>query len=300
MDTANAVPSAEFELRLVRYFTVVAEQQHFGRAAALLHITQPTLSRQIRTLEQRVGARLLDRDRQGTRLTPAGAAFLPHAEQLLAVAAMAAADARAAAVPHQLTVGYTRGLIITPAVRHLRHHHTEAEVHTLHLELAEVRTALISRRVDAVVTRLPFATDGLRVTVLHHEPRVLLVARFHRLAGRASVTLDDIATEPVPRLPAAEWDSFWRVDPRPDGTPAPDGPLVSHIEDLFELIASGQVVAIVPAGLRGEGTRPDLTSIPLHGVEPCQVVLATRAGDNAHLVAAFRRSAQALLAEASP
>ncbi|WP_433579883.1 hypothetical protein [Nocardia brasiliensis] len=70
-------------------------------------------------------------------------------------------------------------------------------------------------------------------------------------------------------------------------------------EDLFELIASGQVVAILPAGLRGEGTRPDLTSIPLHGVEPCQVVLATRAGHGAHLVAAFRRSAQALLTEAS-
>ncbi|WP_338757910.1 hypothetical protein V7968_24885 [Nocardia vulneris] len=99
--------------------------------------------------------------------------------------------------------------------------------------------------------------------------------------------------------PAAEWDSFWRVDPRPDGTSAPDGPLAGHIEDVFELIASGQAVAILPAGLRGEGTRPDLISIPLHGVEPAQVVLATRAGDSAHLVAAFRRSAQTLLTEAS-
>ncbi|RJQ75192.1 LysR family transcriptional regulator [Pseudonocardiaceae bacterium YIM PH 21723] len=284
---------------MARYFTVVAEQLHFGRAAELLHVTQPTLSRQIRTLEQRVGARLLDRDQQGTRLTPAGAAFLPHARTLLAVAATAAADARAAAGPRRVTVGHTRGLIITPAVRNLRHHHPEAEVHTLHLELAEVRTALFGHRVDAVVTRLPFATDGLDVTVLHHEPRVLLVARFHRLAGRKSVTLADIATEPMPRLPGAEWDSFWRVDPRPDGTPAPGGPLIGHLEDSFELIASGQVVAIVPAGLRADGTRPDLASIPLHGVEPCQVVLATRTGDAAHLVTAFRRSAQDLLAEAS-
>ncbi|QWF84903.1 LysR family transcriptional regulator [Amycolatopsis sp. CA-230715] len=295
MGTTNAAPSAEFDLRLVRYFTVVAEQQHFGRAAVLLHVTQPTLSRQIRTLEQRVGARLLDRDRQGTRLTPAGAAFLPHARQLLAVAATAAAAASAAAVPSRVTVGHTRGLIITPAVRQLRHDHPEAEVHTQHLELAEVRTALFGHRVDAVVTRLPFATDGLRVTVLHHEPRVLLVAGDHRLAGRESVTLDDIATEPMPRLPNAEWDSFWRVDPRPDGTSAPDGPLVGHLEDSFDLIASGRAVAIVPAGLRADSARPDLTSIPLHGVEPCQVVLATRVGDTANLVAAFRRSAQTLL-----
>ncbi|MGV9296832.1 LysR family transcriptional regulator [Amycolatopsis sp. NPDC003676] len=295
MNPTDALPSVEFDLRLVRYFTVVAEQQHFGRAAALLHVTQPSLSRQIRTLEQRVGTRLLDRDRQGTRLTPAGAAFLPHARQLLAVAATAAAEARAAAASSRVTVGHTRGLIITPAVRRLRHHHPEAEVHTVHLELFELRTALFGHRVDAVVTRLPFATDGLCVTVLYEEPRVLLVAGDHRLAGRESVTHDDIATEPMPRLPDAEWDSYWRLDPRPDGTPAPGGPLIGHLEDSFELVASGQAVAIVPAGLRADSTRPDLTSIPLRGFAPCQVVLATRAGETAHLVAAFREAAQALL-----
>ncbi|HEY3464796.1 MAG TPA: LysR family transcriptional regulator, partial [Amycolatopsis sp.] len=66
------MPEPDLDLRLVRGFTVVAERGHFGRAAAELHLTQSSLSRQIVRLEQQVGARLLDRTPQGTRLTEAG------------------------------------------------------------------------------------------------------------------------------------------------------------------------------------------------------------------------------------
>ena len=111
---------ADLDLRLVRYFTVVAEHRHFGRAAADLLIAQPSLSRQIRRLEQQLGARLLDRTSQGTRLTEAGEAFLPKAKALLRSAAQAAAAAKAAAQPSRITIGYSPGLIITPAVRQLR------------------------------------------------------------------------------------------------------------------------------------------------------------------------------------
>ena len=82
---------ADLDLRLVRYFTVVAEHRHFGRAAADLVIAQPSLSRQIRRLEQQLGVRLLDRTPQGTRLTEAGEVFLPKAKALLSSAAQAAA-----------------------------------------------------------------------------------------------------------------------------------------------------------------------------------------------------------------
>jgi DNA-binding transcriptional LysR family regulator len=283
---------ADLDLRLVRYFTVVADRRHFGRAAAALRIAQPSLSRQIRRLEQELGARLLDRTPQGTRLTEAGEVFLPRAKALLRTAAEAAAQTRAAAQPSRITIGYTTNLIITPAVRDLRHRHPDADVHTLHLAWDEPRAALLDHRVDAVVARLPFTTSQLHVTVLYDEPRVLLVPVDHRLAGKESVTLDDIAGEPIPRLPDPDWNAYWRIDPRPDGSPAPDGPLVEAIADKNELIAAGEAVAIVPAGLSG---RPDLTTVPLHGVDPSHIVLATRAGDRSRLVAAFRKSAQALL-----
>ena len=72
------------------------------------------------------------------------------------------------------------------------------------------------------------------------------------------------------------------------------------IEDKLELIAAGQAVAIIPAGVRTVSPRPDLTTVPLYGVEPSHVVLATRADDRSRLVAAFRKSAQALLIGPGP
>ena len=277
---------------------MVAEHRHFGRAAADLLIAQPSLSRQIRRLEQQLGARVFDRTPQGTTLTEAGEVFLPRAKALLRSAAQAAAAAKAAAQPSRITIGYTPGLIITPAVRQLRRQHPDADVQTLHLDWNEPRRALLDHRVDAVVTRLPLQTDGLHVTILYDEPRLLLVPLDHRLAGKESVTLDDIAGEPIPKMPDPAWNAYWRIDPRPDGSPAPDGPLVGAIEDKNELIAAGQAVAIIPGGTGGS-VRPDLTTIPLHGVAPAHVILATRrvnnTGDRSRLVAAFRRSARECL-----
>jgi len=286
---------ADLDLRLVRYFTVVAEQRHFGRAAADLRVAQPSLSRQIRRLEQDLGARLFDRTPQGTQLTEAGEVFLPRAKALLRSAAQAAASTRAAAQPSRIVIGYTTGIIITPAVRELRRRHPDADVHTLHLPWNEPRAALLDHRVDAMVTRLPLESRGLHVTILYDESRVLLVPRDHRLVGKESVTLDDIADEPMPRLADAAWNAYWRIDPRPDGTPAPDGPLVNAVEDKLELIAAGQAVAIVSAGLRADSFHPDLTTVPLDGVEPSHVVLATRTDERNRLVAAFAKCAQAYL-----
>ena len=292
--------AADLDLRLVRYFIAVAEHRHFGRAAADLRIAQPSLSRQIRSLEQQLGARLLDRTPQGTRLTEAGEVFLPRAKALLRSAAQAAAATRAAAQPSRITIGYTSGLILTPALRELRRQHPDAEVHTLHLPWNEPREALLGHRADAVVTRLPLRTDGLHVTILYDDPRVLLIPHSHRLAGKESVTLDDIADEPMPRLPDAAWNAYWRIDPRPDGTPAPDGPLVNAVEDKVELIAAGQAVAIVSAGLRADSMHPDLTTVALEDVDPTHVVLATRASDRSRLVAAFRKYAQDCLTGPGP
>ncbi|MFD8076951.1 LysR substrate-binding domain-containing protein [Streptomyces sp. NPDC059718] len=294
MSESSSAPP-DLDLRLVRYFTAVAEHLHFGRAAEALHVTQPSLSRQVRRLEQQLGARLLDRTPRGTVLTEAGEVFLPRARALLRSAASAAAETRAAARPSRITVGYTAGLIVTPAVRELRHRHPDADVRTQHVPWNEARAALLDHRVDALVTRLPFPTDGLHVSVLYDEPRVLVVPLDHRLAGKESVTLDDIAGEPLPRVRQSDpsWSAFWRIDPRPDGSPAPDGPLIDAVEDKFEVVAAGQAVTI-SAGVRG-GLRPDLTAIPLEGVEPSHVAVATRAGDGNRLVAAFRKAAQSRL-----
>jgi DNA-binding transcriptional LysR family regulator len=231
-----------------------------------------------------------------SRLTEAGQVFLPRAKALLRSAAQAAAQARAAAQPSRIVIDYTPGIIVTPAVREMRREHPDADVQALHLDRDQPRDAVLDHRVDAVVTRLPFPTDQLHVTILYDEPRVLLVSVDHRLAGREFVTLDDIADEPMPRVRQSDpvWNAFWRIDPRPDGRRAPDGPFIDALEDKFELIAAGQAVAIT-AAVTGMHPRPDITAVPLNGVEPSHVVLATRAGDRSRLVAAFRRLAEAHL-----
>jgi DNA-binding transcriptional LysR family regulator len=119
----------------------------------------------------------------------------------------------------------------------------------------------------------------------------------HRLAGKESITLDDIADEPMPRSRNSDpvWNAFWRIDPRPDGSRAPDGPFIDSFEDKFELVASGEAVIIVPLAAGFVGLRSDLTFVPLHGVEPSHVVVATRAGDHGRLVTAFRKYALAHL-----
>jgi DNA-binding transcriptional LysR family regulator len=89
---------------------------------------------------------------------------------------------------------------------------------------AEPREALLGHRVDAVVTRMPVGAGGLHVTVLYDEPRELLIPRDHRLAGKESVTLDDIADEPMPGCPTRPGTPTGGSTPGPAGRRRPAAP----------------------------------------------------------------------------
>lgn len=284
----------DLDLRLVRYFTVVAEHQHIGRAAAELHIAQPSLSRQIQRLEEQLGVRLFDRNAHGSRLTAAGRAFLVQANELLGAARHAVTTVRAAA-SGTITIGYAPGFIITPAVRDLRERFPDADIHTRYLTPDDARS-LADHRVDVVVAWQPlaFPIEGCDITVLYDDPRALVVPVTHRLAGRASVTLDDFAEEPmvdfaVPGA-SAEWLAFWWPE-RPGGGRLLAGPAVHTVQDKFELVASGKAVAIHPRGDQHILIRPDLTTVPIVGIPPCQAVMLTRPGEDNKLVEEFRKSA---------
>jgi DNA-binding transcriptional LysR family regulator len=119
------------------------------------------------------------------------------------------------------------------------------------------------------------------------------VPRDHRLAGRPSVQPEDFADEPLARLsdPDPAFAAFWRLEPRPDGGPAPPGPVVETSEDRLEVVAGGEAVALATAAVLDGGLRPDLVAVPVEGLEPVRVVLARRAGDRRELVRAFVRLA---------
>ncbi|EKF21525.1 bacterial regulatory helix-turn-helix, lysR family protein [Mycolicibacterium hassiacum DSM 44199] len=281
---------ADLELRLVRYFTVLAEHLNFSRAAAELHVAQPALSRQIRRLEHNLGVSLLDRTPQGALLTEAGKAFLPEAHALLQAARRATVTARAYTPTGRIIIGYVEDLVITPAVRELRRRHPDADIGTRHLGCHE-EGAFTDAHVDVLVGREPLLipTDGVRTTVLYEEPRMLVLPADHPLAGRESVWLEDFAPgESIICSHGGARAIFPAGSYRPsEPGPLSAGPLIESFEDRLDLVATGQAVAVLPVGDRRSSVRPDLTTVPLNGFPASAVVVATRVGEANPLVSEF-------------
>jgi DNA-binding transcriptional LysR family regulator len=293
----------DLELRLVRYFTVVAEHLHFGRAAAELHLAQPSLSRQIQRLEDRLGVRLFDRTPQGTLLTEAGKAFLLEAQALLRAARQAALTARAYAPAGKVVIGYVEDLVITPAVSELRRRHPGAEIGTRHLECYDQR-AFAEGQVDVLVARNPLSlpSNDIRMTVLYEEPRMLVVRSDHHLAGRAFVSPEDFAGDGSIVCPHGGTRAIYPTDAyqRSDPGPISAAPVMESFEDRLELVASGQAIAVLPVGDRRSSLRADLATVPVEGVPDSRVVVATRVGEANPLVPAFVSAALAYLVPNRP
>ncbi|MFH8217561.1 LysR family transcriptional regulator [Streptomyces sp. NPDC018057] len=290
----------DVDLRLVRYFTVVAEYGNFGQAATRLHLAQPSLSRQIQRLEAQLGVRLLDRSPQGSSLTDAGRAFLPRARILLQEAEQAARTARAAVQPRTVTVGCAEGLILTACMQELRRRHPESQVRTRHLDWRDTR-ALAEGRVDALIAYkpLPFPTDGFRVVTLHEEPRVLVTSASHPLAKEGAVSLRALSDEEL--VACVSNPVVWSTPKPVGGHPAPLPPAIDDsFEDKLELVATGHCVAIVPASDRRAAVREDIALVPVVGAGPCEVVLVTRADDPNPLLGSLEDVARRVLGAVTP
>ena len=146
------------ELRHLRSFLAVAEELHFGRAAARLHISQPPLSQQIRRLEDEIGARLFRRTNRRVQLTPAGRAFLAEARQAIASAERAVGAAQRAERGElgELVVGYVTSATYGPlpdVIRMFRKRLPEVELKLRNLRSVHQSQALIDRRIDVGLVR---------------------------------------------------------------------------------------------------------------------------------------------------
>lgn len=290
-------PGADLDLRLVRYFVAVAEHLNFGRAAQALHIAQPSLSRQIRRLEQTIGVRLLQRDTQGSVLTTAGEMFLPRAQSLLRQADHAVQAAHGAAPARTITVGYVEDLIITPVIRELRRRHPDIFVRTRHLRWSEAR-GLAEGVVDVMVVRtpLPFPGDDLDLELLvEHVEQVLVLPRSHPLAGRQTIRPEDLEDDSLAACSKVPPGSigFWILEPSPINGRTSLAPLnAGSIEDKLELIADGQALALMPAADHRLAGRDDLALVAVAGFGPASIAVATRAGENVLLAEEFKTIAR--------
>jgi DNA-binding transcriptional LysR family regulator len=192
------------ELRHLRYFVAVAEEENVSRAALKLHVSQPALSRQVRDLEDELGFLLLERSAKSVRLTEAGRAFLIEARAVLQRAEDAVKVARAIATGGrgELHVGYAPSLtarILPQTLRAFQAESPNVRVRLHDFSTEEMLAGLREGKLQiAFVVRLSRAMlRGLRFEELARDSMRLAVAPKHPLAARRTVTLAEVAREPL-------------------------------------------------------------------------------------------------------
>jgi DNA-binding transcriptional LysR family regulator len=190
------------ELRHLRYFVGVAQALNFTRAARVLRVAQPALSRQVRQLEEEVGVALLERERKGVRLTPAGEAFLAEALAILAQSDQAIRVAQKTGLGRtgQLDIGYVWGLFHTQApemVGRFRRQCPEVAVNLFDLTATEQARALAEGRLAAGF--IGFAQEareaGLAMRTVGTCRFVAALPAQHRAARRSRVPLALLAND---------------------------------------------------------------------------------------------------------
>ena len=287
----------DVDLRRLRYFVAVAEELHFGRAAERLHIAQPVLSRQIRVLEDELHAELFRRDRRGTALTEAGEQLLGDAKPLLVNAEALLRRVRATGDGlSRLTIGFMPGITLSPVVRLLRGRHPGLDVRMLRTGWHDQVEVLLDARADVGIVRLPIDRAGLEVRPLYTEPRVVVVASAHRLAGKESVRIADLAADHLLQDPDAvpEWRDV-AVELRTGERRRVSA--IHSVEEKLELVAGGEGIAVIPASTANFYTRPGVEVISVEDLGPNHVGVAWAAGRCTTLVQEFADAAAALLPE---
>jgi len=189
------------ELRHLRYFVAVAEAGSLTVAAARkLHTSQPSLSRQIRDLEDEVGAQLLTRSARGIELTPAGRAFLDHARSVLSQVEAAAEAARRVAHPAKpcFSMGFLTGHELTwmpEALRILRGELPNIDVMISSQYSPLLADGLSKGKIDAAFLRREQAVPDLGFRLLVREALVVVLPGDHRLAALKSISPQDLVGE---------------------------------------------------------------------------------------------------------
>jgi DNA-binding transcriptional LysR family regulator len=281
-------------LRDLRYFVAVAEELSFTRAANRLHLSQPALSKQIRGLEQALRAPLFDRNRREVRLTAAGKALLETARPLLAAwdaaaAAVADAAARDSRVLRLGTLTSIGRALYPGVVDGFAARQPGWRIELRSFGWGDATAGLRRGATDVAFLWLPVDADDLICQVLVTERRVLEMSSEHRLAGRSSVTFDEILEEPFVALPesAGPLRDFWLAADRRNGQEAPVVAEVTSADETFEIVASGAAVHLVAEGNAAIYSRPGLACVPVVDLDPARLAIAWRRDDGRAVVRAF-------------
>jgi len=270
------------DLRSLRYFVAVADERHFGRAAARLHMTQPPLSRAIKQLETDLGALLLHRSPAGVTLTAAGTALYDEARTLLEQAEHARARVTAASGKATFTIGILTGGAeeAGPSLAAFRQRHPEVRIRIRETDLADPTAGLRAGLVDVVLTRTPFDRTGVSTRVLRSDPVGVVLRTDDPLACRDTLHLRDLEDRRWFQLPEGTdplWRAYWNGT-TPAGPPR-EGPVVRTVLECVQAVLWSGTIGLAPLTPLAHALPEGVTTVPLADMSPSRLVLAWASND---------------------
>ena len=276
------------ELRQLRYFVAVAREKNFTRAAELMHIAQPPLSRQIQALEDEMGSTLIERGARPVRLTESGQLFFDQAVQILErVDSMKAMMEQLHAVQRQrLSIGFVASTLygyLPECVRRYREARPNVDVAFHELTTLEQMAALKEGRIDVGFGRIEFNDPAVERTLLRNEKLSAALYLSHRAASRlGALKLDELAGDTLivyPRAPRPSYADQVLALFRDRGVLPAAVHEVKELQTALGLVAAESGVCLVPASverLRRDNVVYRALDEP-GAVSP--VIMSTRKGD---------------------
>jgi len=285
------------ELRLLRYFVAVAEELHFGRAAKRLGIAQPPLSTAIRTFERQLGVELFRRTSRSVALTAAGESLLRGGRRVLALYAetLAEIEAQARSERSRLRIGFDATAVVaaTRFVRAFRAGHPQIELELVSLSWGESVGELADGNVDVAIVRLPVNDVTLSFHAVFQEARVAVLNAQHRLAQRATLTLEELKGETLvlPRGTRGGWPREIAVATRLSDAARAAAPAAASVEEMIIRVAASHDVGVMPASLAESLRHAGFVHVPLVDAPPSEVALCWRRDGAVALVRSFVQTA---------
>jgi DNA-binding transcriptional LysR family regulator len=288
------------ELRQLRYFVAVAEELHFRRAAARLHMSQPPLSNQLRMLEEELGCPLMIRSRRRVELTPAGEAFLRDARTVLGELGEAVQTARRihAGRAGRLRISFVGSALLSlvpDVVKRYRAARPDVELQLRERSTEDQLRDLRAGAIDVGLLPLPVDAPDLRAEVLLRERAVAALPAAHPLAALKRVPLRRLAAEPLVLFPRAQAPGLH--DRLLSSLTGPDGPPIvaqsaPETQTIVGLVAAEIGVSLVQASVQRLAI-PGVTYRPVVGAPTIELAALLRPGEESRPARDFINLARA-------
>lgn len=287
-------------IRSLQYFVAVAEELHFTRAAARLHVSQPPLTRHIQKLECLLGSALFKRTRRHVELTPSGAIFYRHAVSILDAIQQAVGDVRRSERGEvgRIVIGFFIGAtyrLLPEILRAFRTQAPKVELVLKEMMIAQVPEALAAGEIDVGFLRPPVSNLLLEARVLLREPLVLAVSQNSRFVQQKQVPLAALSQEPfVMFQPGVSvlYNQIMQACHHAGFVPK----IVQqarHPETLVGLVRSGAGVTLVPSSVQLRAGSGVVFKSLAGKLLQTEIAIAWRRGNDSPLLTAFLKVANA-------